>query len=116
MKIGIAKMHFRAPLGVYDEERANGNDLEVSIVMDVDVREKAYLLDSLEGTVDYAICHHICAKILSKPVHLLEYAAFTIAKATKEVSPRIHSVQVKITKLHPPLAIDGGQTYVEVVL
>ncbi len=116
MKIGIAKMQFSAPLGVYEEERANGNDLEISIHMDVDVREKAYLHDRLEGTVDYAICHQICSKILEKPIQLLEYAAFAIAKATKEISPRIHSVHVKITKTHPPIDVQGVHTYVEVVL
>ncbi len=116
MKIGLAKMYFTAPLGVYEEERISGNDLEVSILMDVDVREKAYLHDNLEGTVDYTHCHKICASILEKPIHLLEYAAFAIAKATKEISPRIHIVHVKITKLHPPLAVQGAQTYVEVVL
>lgn len=116
MTIAVTEMVFHAPLGVYEEERSIGSNLSVHITMDVEVSECAYLQDDLKGTIDYSICHHIASEILSRPIHLLEYAAYSIAIAIKGVSPSLKNVKVKIVKLQPPLPIEGTQTYVEVTL
>jgi 7,8-dihydroneopterin aldolase/epimerase/oxygenase len=100
-------------LGVLPEERTMGQWFNVDLIMQLDL-SKAGASDRLADTYDY--CHAVNAiqdYIQSSEVQLLESAAAAIA-AIVLTADMIQQVQVRLTKLVPPIPHFSGTIAVEI--
>ncbi len=104
--IELDGMAFFARHGVYERERAEGNDFLVDLRVEADL-EKASLSDSLDDTVDYQKLYSIVRQEMEIPSSLLEHVAGRILRRIRNEIPGIISASVKVTKENPPL---GGDT------
>jgi dihydroneopterin aldolase len=89
--------------GVLDKERVTPQpfefDLDVAFDMSV-----AGVSDALDDTVDYAALIDAAAEVVTGPwCALLERLATLMGTAVLRVDKRIHSVDVVIRKLEPPV-------------
>lgn len=92
MKISIENLRVHAQVGIYEEEKILGNELEISLSVRTD--QKAFL--------DYSILHASILKAISTPAETLEEIA---GRIHDHVIQKISSGKfvVSIAKLQPPL-------------
>lgn len=102
-QLSIEKLLVRAPIGVFEQERAVGNDFAVTVTLRYDFLEAARS-DSLAGTVNYAEVIDIIKAVMAEPRQLIESAAWTIREALLKRWPAIAGGSVAVTKLHPPVS------------
>ncbi len=103
--IRINGMSFYAHHGCFDTEQAIGTRFLVDVAMQVDTKQ-AELSDDLNDTVNYADVYQVVKQEMEKPSHLLEHLARRIASAIIVAFVSIQGVEVKVSKLNPPL---GGK-------
>lgn len=106
----LEKLRFYSYIGVYDEERKNGNQFEVNLKATYNGDDPE---DKLENTVSYVDLYKIISEEMSRPVQLLETVAFTIAKRIKDAFPKLEHVECRVTKLTPPIPGFIGHASVE---
>ncbi|OAV67296.1 Dihydroneopterin aldolase [Bacteroidales bacterium Barb6] len=98
-------MEFYAFHGVGEQERAVGNRFFVDLLLTAAV-EAAVRSDRLEDTVSYADVFAVVRREMSVPSRLLEHAAGRILFALQEAFPLLTGIEVRLTKLCPPLGGD----------
>lgn len=105
--ITIDRLQVHAPIGVYDFEKANGNDFEVTVGIDVDLPASEIESDSLESTINYAAVAELVNTTMQQPLNLVEKAALCVANAVmnygKSAGVAIAKVTVTVAKLRPPI-------------
>src|SRR5687768_17415368 len=104
-KIILEGLEFHAYHGVYPHERDSGNWFEVDITVDTDFSEGA-AHDEISGTVNYETLFSIIKDEMEKPSKLLETVAELIVKRVLKDLPAVEKVELKISKLNPPI---GGK-------
>ncbi len=104
-KIALEGLEFHAFHGVYPHERESGNFFEVDIAVETDFSAAA-AHDDLEGTVNYEILFRIVKEEMEEPSKLLETVAAKIIDHVFRDCPAAASVDLKISKLNPPI---GGK-------
>jgi dihydroneopterin aldolase len=104
-KIALEGLEFHAFHGVYPHERESGNFFEVDIAVETDFTSGAEE-DNLEGTVNYEVLFKIVQAEMNEPSRLLETVAEKIVKHVLNHLPAVTSVELKISKLNPPI---GGK-------
>ena len=103
-RITITGITARGYHGVFDSERADGQDFTVDVALGVDTR-KAAQGDDLTQTVDYsAVAEEVVAIIEGEPVNLIETLAERIATAAL-TRPRVRGVEVTVHKPQAPIAV-----------
>lgn len=108
-RIVVHNIPFRAPCGVFPEERRDGMDYRADIILYLDL-SRAGQSDDLTHTVDYAAVADMVVKTAQAERLLVERLAEDIARVLLDSYP-IDAVGVEITKLTPPAdAIRGGVT------
>jgi dihydroneopterin aldolase len=93
--------------GVLPEERRDGQDFVIDVVLEVDTRGSA-ASDALEDTVDYSsLAHEVAGIVGGEPVALIETLAQRLADACLG-DPRVAAVEVSVHKPDAPvgLAVD----------
>ena len=70
--------------------------------------------DRVEDTVSYASLCDIVKCEMARPSALLEHVVGRIAKAVLAAFQQVEAVNVKITKLNPPMGVDCDGAGVEV--
>lgn len=113
MKILLEKMRFHAFHGVMPEETIVGGEYEVGIVLDTDF-SKAMETDDLEGTINYAIVFDLVRQEMHIPSKLIEHVAGRIMKSVKQNFPQVEAIEVRVSKLNPPVNGDMAQATVVV--
>ena len=103
--ISIEKMEFYAYHGCFEEEREIGTRFRVDVAMDVDTT-KAQQSDDINDTVSYLDVYQVVKREMMIPSHLLEHVMQRVGEAILREFPGVNSVNVKVSKLNPPL---GGQ-------
>lgn len=103
--IRIEGMDFFAYHGCFTEESIIGTRFEVDLVAEVDT-EQAEADDNLHHTVNYVTIYETVKKEMEIRSNLLENVAHRIIDAVQNRFPMITSLQVKVSKLNPPL---GGK-------
>lgn len=103
--IRIEGMSFYAHHGCFDAEQAIGTRFRVDVAMRVDT-SRAERSDDLNDTVNYADVYQVVKREMEQPSHLLEHVARRIASAIRAAYDAVEQVEVKVSKLNPPL---GGQ-------
>jgi len=104
-QIFLRAMEFTGRHGVFDEERADEQLIEVDIELDVDLRP-AGRSDELTDTVNYAAIFELCrARVEEHTYHLLEAIGENICSDVIASDPRVDRVVVTVRK--PGVPIDG---------
>ena len=104
-RVALEGLEFHAFHGVYPHERESGNWFEVDIAVETDFSEAAQS-DELAGTVNYETLFRMVKEEMEKPSRLLETVAEKIVDDVLKALPSVKSVDLKISKLNPPI---GGK-------
>ena len=98
-------MEFFAFHGCFKEEQIIGTKFIVDLHVETDtsVAEES---DHLRDTIDYGGLYQCVKSEMEKKSHLLEHLARRILKAVQADFPAIGSIQLKISKINPPM---GGK-------
>ena len=104
-KIALEGLEFHAFHGVYPHERESGNFFEVDISVETDFTQAAQE-DDLAGTVNYEALFRIVKEEMDVPSRLLETVAENIVNHVFRALAAVSAVEIKISKLNPPI---GGK-------
>jgi dihydroneopterin aldolase len=104
-RVALEGLEFHAFHGVYPHERESGNWFEVDISVETDF-SLAAATDELVGTVNYETLFKVVKAEMEQPSKLLETVAEKIANDVLELFPNVIFVELKISKLNPPI---GGK-------
>lgn len=103
LTVSINGMIIHAHHGLFPQERIVGNDFEVSASLDVLTDEESVLVDSMEGTVNYAEIASIIRTVMHEPCELLETVAARIRRAIIGAYPVVFGGTIVVKKLTPPI-------------
>lgn len=103
--ITINDMRFYAHHGCFEQERAIGTYFRVDLAFETDT-SRAEVSDNIVDTVSYLDVYQVVKREMEKPSNLLEHVARRVGEEVKHEFPAVTSVNVKVSKLNPPL---GGQ-------
>lgn len=107
---GLAARGFH---GVLADERREGQDFVVDLVLDVDTRAAA-ASDDLADTVDYSVVATAVVDVVTgEPVDLIETLAARIAD-TVLATPGVDAVKVTVHKPQAPVGVPFGDVTVTI--
>ena len=103
IEVTIEKVRFFGRHGVFEHERRDGNEFELSLAVRYDPGEGP-AADVLSDTVSYVSLYEIAKDEMAQPRQLLETVARAIVANAKERHPEITFAECKVTKLTPPIS------------
>lgn len=107
-RLAIHHIAFRAPCGVFPEERALLVDFWADVTLELDLAPAAQA-DDLTRTVDYGAAAALVVDTAKKMERLLvERLAEDIAQALLSAFPAVGRATVALTKPRPPVDHIGG--------
>lgn len=112
-KILVEGIKLYAYHGCMEEEGRIGRSFSVDVIIEADLTQSA-LNDKLADTIDYVKVYEVVKEEMAVRSKLIEHVARRIIEHLKRRFPKIIHVDVKVTKLNPP--IDGNVDSVSVVL
>lgn len=102
--ITIKNLRFRGFHGYFEEERTEGNDFEVDILLSVP-SPTAPRNDDLSQTIDYSEVAGMVQRVMDgTSVKLLETLLYNIGEALVSTYPQAQKVEVAVRKLAPPMS------------
>lgn len=102
-EIRIAGIHTFGHHGVFEQERVDGQDFYVDLILRLDL-SKASRNDALSDTIDYgAVCDLVVAEVSGPPVSLIEKLAGQIGDLLLARYPLLKSVLVTVHKPQAPV-------------
>ena len=114
-QIQIKELKIFAYHGVYPEEKKNGQNFVLDILMDCDLK-KAGETDALEDTINYVeIQQKVREKMLEKSCDWIEHAAARVAEEILGYDARIRRVEVLLKKPEAPIEADFEYVAVKIV-
>ena len=113
-RIALEGLSFKAFHGVYAYERTEGNNFQVDIAVETDFSQGA-ATDTLTGTVDYEVLYRLVREQMEKPSHLIETVAEKIVDSVMHTLPTVILVELKISKLNPPIGGECARASVRIV-
>ena len=111
--IFIDQLHLYAFHGVMEQERRVGAEYVVDARVHYYIKE-AITSDDVCDTLNYAELCLIVKEQMAQPSKLLEHVAGRICQAICERYPQATAVELKLTKLNPPMGADCSGAGVEV--
>jgi dihydroneopterin aldolase len=96
--IHLNDLAFRAPVGVFAEEKKLGTDIVINVAVSVN-----QLPEDAKQYLDYAAIFQLVRKSAAQPVDLLEELSLSIIQGLFIRFPDIHKIDVRIRKIHPPI-------------
>jgi dihydroneopterin aldolase len=100
VQVRVNGLRFRGLHGVFESERAQGNDFLAAIV--IEVEGDADQTDDLAGTVDYGEVVDLALAVNdSKSFRTVEALAGSIGRAVLQRFPLAAAVEVTVDKLKP---------------
>jgi dihydroneopterin aldolase len=110
-RIELRGLTVRGRHGVFEHERADGQDFVVDIIVWIDLADAA-ASDDLTDTYDYGVLAERAAAIIAGPAHnLIETVAAEIAEDVME-DRRVHAVEVTVHKPQAPISETFGDVAV----
>jgi 7,8-dihydroneopterin aldolase/epimerase/oxygenase len=110
-RIELRGLTVRGHHGVFDHERADGQDFVVDITVWIDLAAAADS-DDLADTYDYGVLAQRAAAIVAGPArNLIETVAGEIADDVMH-DQRVHAVEVTVHKPHAPIPQSFGDVAV----
>jgi len=113
--IYLKNLRFHACHGVLPQERIIGNEYEVSLRVQYPM-ETAMLSDDVEDTLNYADVFKVVQQEMQVPSNLLERVAYRIADRLFRKYRTIQAIDLKLTKLNPPMGAEGQGAGIELHL
>lgn len=111
--INLSDMAFYSYHGVLDQENIIGNNYIVNLSIKVDL-SKACSSDDVLDTINYAEVYELVQIEMDKASKLLEHVAMRIYNSIIVAFPQIENLEVRLSKLNPP--ISGEIRAAEVVI
>lgn len=103
--IELRGLTVRGNHGVFDDERANGQDFVVDVTVWIDLAAAA-ASDQLADTYDYGLLAQRAAEIVGGPArNLIETVAAEIAEDVM-TDERVHAVEVIVHKPRAPIPLE----------
>lgn len=112
-KIYVNDIKLYAYHGCLEEEGKIGSNYIVDVVMGTDFSDAAKT-DDLSKTIDYVIVYDIVKEQMSIRSKLIEQVAQRIVDSLKQKFPSLKTLEVKVTKINPPMNGDVGSVAVSV--
>ena|ERR1035437_8138917 len=112
-KILVEGIKLYAYHGCMKEEAVIGGNYIVDICIEADM-SKPSKSDNLNDAIDYVTVYEIVKKEMAVRSKLIEHVAKRILDKLKKRFPKTEFIEVKVTKLNPP--IDGDVDKVSVVV
>jgi dihydroneopterin aldolase len=104
-QITITGIHGYGHHGLFENERSNGQDFYVDLILNLDLSQAAQS-DAIEDTVNYAeiteLTHH---EITTDPVNLIEKLAYRIAERILSSHPKVKAITVTVHKPQAPVGL-----------
>lgn len=104
-RITLKGLQFHAYHGLYPDERINGNQFLVDVIIDTLFSANSFE-DDLSGTLDYTAIYKVIEQEMIKPGLLLESVVNRIVVRLINEFPQSLRAEVSIAKLNPPI---GGK-------
>lgn len=101
IRVELSKLRFFAFHGLYEEEKKTGNEFELDVSVSFQTTDG--IIDKLSDTVNYVRLHGIIAELMDHPEKLLETVAMKLAEKIHDEFAHARLVDIRITKLHPPI-------------
>ncbi len=101
-KILVQGIKLYAYHGCLPEEAIIGGNYIVDVSIEADL-SKPSKTDKLNETIDYVTVYEIVKKEMSVRSKLIEHVAKRIFDKLKKKFPKTKSIEVKVTKLNPPI-------------
>lgn len=111
--IHIDAMRLHAYHGVMPQERKVGNDYLINIKVGYPW-QKAINTDDVADTLNYAALAAVVKEQMAEPSALLEHVAGRIVNAVGTSFPNATSIQLRLTKIAPPMSVDCDGAGVEI--
>lgn len=111
--IFVNDIQLHAYHGVMPQEQLTGNDYLVSVSAQYSI-DKAITTDDVQHTLNYAMVYDIVKEEMGISSKLVEHVAGRIAQHLMKQFADISAVQVRITKLNPPMGAQCAGAGVEV--
>lgn len=111
--IFVNDIQLHAYHGVMPQEQLTGNDYLVSVSAQYPI-DKAITTDDVQHTLNYAMVYDIVKEEMDISSKLVEHVAGCIAQHLMKQFADISAVQVRITKLNPPMGAQCAGAGVEV--
>lgn len=112
MTIRLQDIEMQARIGVFPEEKINGNTFRVSVSVTLPT-VKGMETDELEDTFNYQTLYDVVAEEMARPANLIEHVAGQIQARLFRLVPQAE-VHVCISKKNPPLGGDVAWATVEI--
>lgn len=113
--IYLKGVRFHAYIGVGEQEMVVGNDYVVDLRLQYPF-VKALQTDDVVDTLNYAGVYDLVRNVMSRKAKLLEFVAGEIAHELITAYPQIEAIDVKLTKVNPPMGADCDGAGVELHL
>ena len=113
--IFIDGLRLHAFHGVMEQERRVGADFLVSLRVHYNIKE-AMDSDDVSDTVNYAELYELVKQEMARPSKLLEHVAGRIGRRILDDYRQVTAVDLRITKLNPPMGADCQGAGVELHL
>ena len=113
--IYLKGVRFHAYIGVGEQEMVVGNDYVIDLRLQYPFA-KALQTDDVVDTLNYAGVYDLVRDVMSRKAKLLEFVAGEIAHELTTAYPQIVAIDVKLTKLNPPMGADCDGAGVELHL
>jgi dihydroneopterin aldolase len=112
-RIELRGLTVRGRHGVYDFERAQGQDFRIDVTLELDL-EPAATSDDVADTVHYGeLADRLAAVVAGEPVNLIETLADRLA-AVCLADPRVDAATVTVHKPQAPIEHDFADVAVTV--
>jgi dihydroneopterin aldolase len=106
--IRIKRMQFHTCHGALPHEKHVAQEFWVDLTLHVNLSQ-AGQTDRLRDTVNYAVVVSSVEEIMmGPPVKLLETLAFRIYERVRRVDDRIEHLEVRVTKVDPPIGVPSA--------
>ncbi|MDA8206512.1 MAG: dihydroneopterin aldolase [Thermaerobacter sp.] len=113
-RIKLNRMRFHTCHGALPHEQHVAQEFWVDVTLELDLTN-AGMSDRLADTVHYGRVASVVEEIMmGPPVKLLETLAHRIHRSVRELDHRIGWLEVRVTKVDPPIGVPSGG--VEVVV
>lgn len=111
-RITVKNLRFRSRHGYFPEERENGNDFEVDVVIHTPLSGAARG-DDLGSTVDYSRVAALVGEVMEgRSVKLIETLLYGIGESLQCAWPDAARIEVAVRKLNPPMSPSCAYTEV----
>lgn len=112
-KIAVEGIQVYAYHGCLQEEGLIGTNYTVDVLMETDFTTAAQT-DDLTQTIDYVIVYQIVKKQMAIRSKLIEQVGQRIVDELKNTFATLKSLEVKVTKLNPPM--NGNVEKVSIII